>query len=99
MRSGSASGHRPQPLDRDGLRPEALAPVHQGEALRRRSQLQRPVEGRVASAQNRYRLVTIPGLVEHLVVDVDAFVPLHAGNAQRPCLERSRDLPRPPRHG
>ena len=87
-------GHRPQPLDRDGLRPEALAPVHQGEALRRRSQLQRPVEGRVASAQNRYRLVTIPGLVEHLVVDVDAFVPLHAGNAQRPWLkgaETSRD--------
>ena len=80
-------GHRPQPLDRDGLGAKALAPVNDGEALRRRRQLQCPVERRVAAAENRHRLAAVTGLVEHPVLDVDPFVALHSGNAKRPRLK------------
>ena len=74
-------GHRPQSLDRDGLRAKRIAPVHERETLRRRSQLERPVERRVAAAQDRHCLVAVSGLVEDLVVDVHPLVAVHAGNA------------------
>ena len=57
--------------------------MHEREALGRRRQLQRPVEGRIAAAEHRHRLAAVPGLVDHLVVDVDPLVAVHAGGAKR----------------